>query len=83
MNGPERKEDEVRLMMDTAHPVVPADLGPRAAAQGARLLRRHRILRRTWLLLLVAAVIACVVWAAVTEPWTLPPSETTPPLEGW
>ncbi|GGW70400.1 hypothetical protein [Streptomyces xantholiticus] len=83
MNGPERKEDEVRRLMDGPHPVVPADLGPRAAAIGARLLRRHRIARRAWLLLLVAAVIACTVWATVTEPWAVPPSNTTPPLEGW
>ncbi|MFF3288008.1 hypothetical protein [Streptomyces sp. NPDC003023] len=83
MNGPERKEDEVRRMMDTAHPVVPPGLGPRAAEQGARRLRRHRAARRAWILLLVAAVIACVVWATVTQPWVVPPSETTPPLEGW
>jgi hypothetical protein len=83
MNGPERKEDEVRRMMDVPHPVVPAGLGPRAAEQGARLLRRHRAVRRAWIGLLVVLVIACVVWATVTEPWTVPPSVTTPPLEGW
>ncbi|MGW0773151.1 hypothetical protein ACWD01_05730 [Streptomyces sp. NPDC002835] len=81
MSGP--KEDEVRRMMDTVHPAVPADLGPRAVALGARLLRRSRIVRRVWLLLLVAAVIACSVWAAVAEPWAVPPTDTTPPLDGW
>jgi hypothetical protein len=83
MSGSQRKEDEVRRMMDAVHPVVPADLGPRAAAIGARLLRRSRITRRAWLLLLVAAVIAFSVWAAVAEPWAVPPTDTTPPLEGW
>lgn len=81
MSGP--KEDDVRRMMDTVHPAVPADLGPRAVAIGARLLRRSRIIRRVWLLLLLAAVIACSVWVAVAEPWAVPPTDTTPPLEGW
>ncbi|MGW7287100.1 hypothetical protein ACWGH4_16585 [Streptomyces sp. NPDC054847] len=83
MNGPERKEDEVRRMMDAPHPVVPAGLGTRAAEQGSRLLRRHRAVRRVWIGLLIVLVIACAVWATVTEPWAVPPSDTTPPLEGW
>ncbi|MEU0375279.1 hypothetical protein ABZ070_35060 [Streptomyces sp. NPDC006283] len=83
MNGPERKEDEVRRMMDGPHPAVPAGLGRLAAEQGARLLRRRRALHRMLLVLLVAAVIAFTAWATVAEPWTVPPSDTTPPLEGW
>ena len=83
MNGPERKEVEVRRMMDGPHPVVPAGLGPLAAEQGVRLLRRRRALRRVWLVLLLVAVIAFTAWATVAEPWTAPPSDTTPPLEGW
>jgi hypothetical protein len=83
MSRPDRKEDEVRRMLETRHPMVPADLAARAAEHGTRLLRRHRVLRRAWWLLLVAAVIAFAVWAAVAEPWVAPPRETTPPLEGW
>jgi len=83
MSRPDRKEDQVRRMLETRHPMVPADLAARAEEHGARLLRRHRALRRLWWLLLVAAAIAFTVWAAVAEPWVLPPTETTPPLEGW
>lgn len=83
MSGPDRKEDEVRRMLETRHPPVPADLAERAAEHGTRLLRRHRALRRAAWLLLVAAVIAFAIWAAAAEPWVTPPTKTTPPLEGW
>ncbi|MFI1398464.1 hypothetical protein [Streptomyces sp. NPDC020681] len=83
MNHQGRKEDEVRRLLEAGHPPVPADLAARAAEQGGRLLRRHRTVRRTlWLLVLVAAL-AFAVWAAVAEPWAVPPSDTTPPFEGW
>ncbi len=83
MSGPDRKEDEVRHMLETAHPAVPADLAGRAAEQGARLLRRHRAVRRVMWLLLLAAAIVFTVWAMAAEPWVTPPTDTTPPLEGW
>ncbi|MFJ3900717.1 hypothetical protein [Streptomyces sp. NPDC090025] len=83
-NRHERKEDEVRRLMETAgHPTVPGDLTARAVARGTRLLRRDRALRRLgWTLLTVAAVVF-LVWASVARPWEAPPAVTTPPLEGW
>lgn len=83
MSPRDRKEDAVRRMLETRHPQVPADLATRAAEQGTRLLRRHMLVRRVGWVLLVTAVIAFVVWASVAEPWVTPPTETTPPLEGW
>ncbi|MBM9619696.1 hypothetical protein [Streptomyces zhihengii] len=83
MSGTERKESEVRRMMQTPAPGVPADLGVRAAARGGRLLRRHRALRRTGWALLVAALLALTLWALVTEPWLAPPSPTSPPVVGF
>ncbi|TXS56626.1 hypothetical protein [Streptomyces sp. t39] len=83
MSGTERKESEVRRMMQGPAPVVPTDLGLRAAARGGRLLRRHRALRRTGLVLLLAALLALAAWALVTEPWLVPPSPTTPPVTGF
>ncbi|WP_328670098.1 hypothetical protein OG905_15675 [Streptomyces sp. NBC_00322] len=83
MSGRERKETEVRRMLETPHPQVPADLAARAAEHGTRLLRRHRALRRALWLLLVAAAIAFALWAMVAQPWAAAPSDTTPPLEGW
>ncbi|MFI8961181.1 hypothetical protein ACIGO8_03620 [Streptomyces sp. NPDC053493] len=83
MNRHERKEDEVRRMMETGHPHVPGDLAARAVARGARLLRRDRTVRRIWWTLLALAALAFVVWASVVRPWEVPPAGTTPPLEGW
>ncbi|TQK52223.1 hypothetical protein FBY35_2651 [Streptomyces sp. SLBN-118] len=83
MSSRERKEAEVRRMLETPHPPVPTDLAARAAEHGARLLRRHQALRRAVWLMLVAAVIAFAVWAMVAQPWVVAPSDTTPPLEGW
>ncbi|WP_240137467.1 hypothetical protein [Streptomyces sp. MUM 178J] len=79
----EDKEDEVRRMLQTPHPSVPADLCDRAAAHGARLLRRRRALRRTGWLLLTAAALCLTVWASATQPWDPPPADRTPPLIGW
>lgn len=83
MSHADRKEDEVRRMLETRPPLVPPDLATRAAEHGTRLLRRHQALRRAAWLLLVAAAIAFAVWASLAEPWVTPPSDTTPPLEGW
>ncbi|WP_327709168.1 hypothetical protein OG912_10800 [Streptomyces sp. NBC_00464] len=83
MSGTGRKEDEVRRMLEGPRPQVPAELAARAEERGVRLLRRRRVLRRLWLLVVTAAVVAFTVWAVVAQPWQAPPAETTPPLEGW
>ncbi|MGW6457590.1 hypothetical protein ACWF94_17020 [Streptomyces sp. NPDC055078] len=84
MSRPSRKkEDEVRRLLAARHTPVPADLAARAVARGARVLRRHRAVRRVAWALLLAAAIAFAVWAAAVEPWGVRPADTTPPLEGW
>ncbi|MFE9258950.1 hypothetical protein [Streptomyces sp. NPDC006879] len=80
---PDRKEVEVRRLLEGPRPAVPADLATTAATQGRRLLRRRRTLHRLGWLLLLAAVSAFTVWALLTRPWTVPPSDVAPPLEGW
>ncbi|MEU5398685.1 hypothetical protein ABZ348_05225 [Streptomyces sp. NPDC005963] len=80
--GPSRKEREVRRMLEARPAAVPKDLGVRSASLGTRLLRRRRTLRRVGWLLLVAVVIAAVVWAMAVEPWNMRPVETTPPTDG-
>lgn len=84
MSGWDRKEEEVRqLLEDQPQPLVPWDLAERAAARGRRALRRRRAARLTVWAVLLAALFAFTTWAAVTEPWSVPPRSTTPPLEGW
>ncbi|MFH8365928.1 hypothetical protein [Streptomyces sp. NPDC018031] len=84
MRSPERREDQVRRMLDgPPRPVVPARLALHAAGRGHRMLRRRRVVRTIGWWLLLAAVIAFTVWAVIAEPWATPPMETTPPLEGW
>lgn len=83
MSFPDRKEDEVRRMLDGPYPAVPPGLPGRAAERGRRMLRRHRVVRAAGWVLLIAAVIAFAVWAAIVQPWTTPPTDTTPPVEGW
>ncbi|MFC9605036.1 hypothetical protein ACFTTN_16435 [Streptomyces niveus] len=83
MSGHSRKEDEVRRMLDVPHPPVPADLTARATALGTRVLNRRRTWRLLFWLLVTLAAVAFTVWASVVEPWSVPPSEKTPPLEGW
>ncbi|MFE5092877.1 hypothetical protein ACFRCI_21590 [Streptomyces sp. NPDC056638] len=83
MSRSSNREDEVRRMLDGPHPQVPADLAQRAAERGGRLLRRRRFARTLVLLAAFAAVVAFTVWAVAAQPWQLPPTETTPPLNGW
>ncbi|MFD9408991.1 hypothetical protein ACFWBN_18490 [Streptomyces sp. NPDC059989] len=84
MSGlPDRKEAQVRRLLETPYPAVPADLAAGAAARGARLLRRRRVLRRFGWAVLFAAAVAFTVWASLTRPWAVPPSGISPPLEGW
>ncbi|ARF77346.1 hypothetical protein RM717_27145 [Streptomyces griseus] len=70
-------------MLAGPHPPVPAGLAPRAARRGARLLRLRRGARRTAWWLAGTVLAAFLVWAGVEQPWIAPPSEVTPPLEGW
>ncbi|MFI1969063.1 hypothetical protein BLA24_26445 [Streptomyces cinnamoneus] len=83
MSGHDRKEDEVRRMLEGRHPALPPDVVRRAAEEGRRLLRRRRAVRAVGWALLVAVVVAFCVWAAVAEPWAARPAERTPPLRGW
>ncbi|MFD4942894.1 hypothetical protein ACFVYE_17105 [Streptomyces sp. NPDC058239] len=83
MSRSSSREDEVRRMLDGPHPQVPADLAQRAAERGGRLLHRRRFARRLALLVAFAAVVAFTVWALKAQPWQLPPTETTPPLDSW
>jgi hypothetical protein len=78
-----RREDEVRRMMDLPYPQVPAELVVRALARGARLLRFRRTARRLCWALVAAAAAVFLVWLVLTDPWSPPPAETTPPLQGW
>ncbi|MEU3463710.1 hypothetical protein ABZ721_27645 [Streptomyces sp. NPDC006733] len=82
MMPPDRKEEEVRRILDTPHPYVPAELAERAAARGRRILRRRRALHRLLWLLLLAAIVAGVVLAVLR--WPDPqPLGTTPPVDTW
>lgn len=82
MRLPDRKETEVRRLLESVPPVpVPTDLAGRALLRGMRIAQR----RRTFALLLWGFFVVAVgfaVWAAVAEPWMGEPTVTTPPL-GW
>nr|WP_206322212.1 hypothetical protein [Streptomyces sp. HNM0575] len=79
---PDRKETEVRALLESVPPVpVPTDLAARALARGLRLAHRRRAVALL-LWAFFAAAVAFAVWAAVTEPWMGEPAQTTPPL-GW
>ncbi|MET9695932.1 hypothetical protein ABZY31_03265 [Streptomyces sp. NPDC006529] len=83
MGAPDRREAEVRRLLEGPHPVVPVDLAAVAAARGARLLRRRRALRRLGWALVFAAAVAFTVWASLAHPWEVPPTDVAPPLRGW
>ncbi|CAL9524863.1 hypothetical protein SUDANB120_03919 [Streptomyces sp. enrichment culture] len=83
MSFPDRKEEQVRRLLAGPRPPVPAGLAAAAAARGDRLVRRRRVLRRIGWALLFAAAAAFAVWASLARPWELPPSEVSPPLQGW
>ncbi|GGZ56337.1 hypothetical protein [Streptomyces bluensis] len=77
------REAAVRRMLERTPPPVPPELYGDALRRGARMLRRRTAARRLMWLVLLAAVVAFVVWASMTRPWVEPPSDTTPPLTGW
>ncbi|MFG2650191.1 hypothetical protein [Streptomyces sp. NPDC048436] len=80
----DRKENAVRLLLDSgAPPSVPTELYEEAVRRGGRMLRHRRALRRLLWLLLLAAAVTFVIWASVAQPWVEPPSNTTPPLTRW
>lgn len=83
MSPYDRKEAQVRALLEGPHPAVPAGLAAAAAARGRRMLRRRRALRRFGWTVLCAAALAFAVWAALTHPWVTPPADVSPPLEGW
>ncbi|POX51536.1 hypothetical protein C3489_20115 [Streptomyces sp. Ru71] len=82
MNRPER-EAEVRRIMEQGTVPVPPELYGEAVRRGTRMLHRRTTARRLMWLLLALAAVAFTVWAATVQPWAVPPSDTTPPLDGW
>ena len=76
---PNRRDDEVRRLLDTPHPVVPVDLGARAMVRGRRIVRRRRTVHTVLWALLVAAIVAGAVLAILTWPDRPPPSPTDGP----
>ncbi|MEU6486372.1 hypothetical protein [Streptomyces sp. NPDC046887] len=81
---PASDEDLRRLLAGPGRlPPVPDGLLPLVVRRGARARRRARLLRLAGWLLLAAALAAFAIWAAVVQPWQIPPYETAPPLTGW
>ncbi|MHC0430786.1 hypothetical protein ACX6XY_11430 [Streptomyces sp. O3] len=83
MSPPDRKELQIRRVLDAPPPPVPPQLYAEAVRRGDRLRRRRRWARRLTWLVVAAALTAFLLWASLAEPWAVPPSETTPPLTGW
>lgn len=70
-------------MLERTPPPVPPQLCSDALRHGGRMLRRRTVARRLMWLVLLAAMVAFVVWASTARPWVEPPSDTAPPLTGW
>ncbi|WP_431033967.1 hypothetical protein ACQYWQ_10315 [Streptomyces sp. P6-2-1] len=84
MSLADREEAEVRaLLARLAVPVAPAGLAAEAMRKGRGARRRRARLRRAGWVLLCGAVLVFAVWAARTQPWTVPDEVTTPPYRGW
>lgn len=79
---PDRKQDEVRRLLEGPHPYVPPDLALRAEERGRRLLHRRHVLHIILAFALVAAVITLLVVAVAAWPVdpTAPPADP-PPLD--
>jgi hypothetical protein len=73
---PNRRDDEVRRLLDTPHPMVPLDLASRAMARGRRIVRRRRTVHAVLWTLLVVAVAAGIVLAVLA--WPDHPASTVP-----
>ncbi|MGV9317043.1 hypothetical protein ACWDR0_33445 [Streptomyces sp. NPDC003691] len=82
MSGQTRKQQDVRRMLAAAPAVLPPDLARAAMELGKRVARRRRTARAVLWLLVFALITGLVLWTAVAEPWSSPPRETTPPVEG-
>jgi hypothetical protein len=78
---PNRRDDEVRRLLDTPHPVVPVDLTSRAVVRGRRIIRRRRALHTTLWALLVAAAVAGIVLAIIF--WPADPAPAAPSDGAW
>ncbi|MDJ1134040.1 hypothetical protein [Streptomyces iconiensis] len=82
MKLPDRKEAEVRRLLEAPVLPLPPDLAERALVLGARLVRRRRLLHLAVCVLLVAVLLGLGVWALTAEPWSTPPPATSP-TRGW
>jgi hypothetical protein len=77
VNVHDRKEQQVRALLEGPHQVVPVDLAARAAERGRRILRTRRTVHTALWLLLLAALVTAVVLAVTA--WPDPtPLQTTP-----
>lgn len=65
---PNRRDDEVRRLLDTPHPAVPLDLAARAVLRGRRIVHRRRVIHAVLWVLALAAVITGAVLAAALWP---------------
>jgi len=65
---PNRRDAEVRRLLDTRHPMVPLDLAARAMARGRRIVRRRRAVHAVLWVLLLAAVATGIVLAVLAWP---------------
>ncbi|MEU6854423.1 hypothetical protein ABZ901_31390 [Actinacidiphila alni] len=79
---PNRRDDEVRRLLDTPHPVVPVDLAARAMTRGRRIVRRRRVVRLAVTALALAALVAAIVLAVLYWPDD-DPATTTPNGNWW
>jgi hypothetical protein len=77
VRAPNRRDDEVRQLLDTPHPAVPAGLVAQAATRGRRTVRRRRFVRHVLWVLLAAAVLAGTVLAVLTWPDHHDPADGT------
>lgn len=72
-----RRDEEVRRLLDTPHPAVPAGLVALATVRGRRTVRRRRFGTRVLWVLLVAAAVTGVVVAVLMWPDHHDPADET------
>lgn len=82
MTLPDRKEAEVRRLLEAPAQPLPPDLADRALALGTRRARRRHLAQLAACALLITLLLASTIWLLATEPWTAPPPATTP-TGGW